>query len=382
MEKMIHSSLGGSSCHRWWACPGSVALIATLPKQEMSYPAAEGTAAHRVAECILLDIKKGKKVDPYNYVGYSETVEDFEIEITEEMVDAVIVYIDSIKRELKSFGTGASFLSVETPFTLSIDKEAYGTNDTYLYKPFDCLHLWDYKHGKGVVVEVENNKQLMYYALGAIEGKDVEKVVTYIVQPRAYHPDGPVRKCVYTIEQLRDFESELRNRITLTRHPSAGLHAGKHCKFCPAIGDCPAVRAEAQMVAKQDFAKVNTLSIDNLTKLVKLAPRIIDFLKEANLNLTKMAKRGELIKGFKLVKAKSNRIWKSEATVLRDFKKKYGTELYTSKIKTPAQMEKISNETNEFLKYIEKPDKGLTLVSEEDPRLAVKASAADDFKTV
>ena len=386
MEEIKHSPIGGSTCHRWWECPGSVALCASLPKPEQSFAAAEGTAAHQIAENALKLIKEGRKIDLYSWIGYTRECGNYEIEVTEDMVDAVIVYLDSIKHELARFGTGKSFLSIEAPFQLAIDKEAYGTNDASLYKPFDCVYIWEYKHGKGVVVEVKDNKQLLFYGLGAIKGRDVQKVVTYVVQPRAYHPDGAVRKCVYTIDEINQFEIELNYAIKRTRQPDAPLKAGDHCKFCPAIGDCPEVRAETQMVAKQDFAKVSSLDTDKLIRLVELTPRITDFLKEAHLRLTNIAERGEEVSGFKLVKARSNRKWKSEARVIADFKATIGKEMFQPpKLLSPAQMEKKCGKMikeDALLPYIEKPDTGLTLVKNSDARLAVKSSASEDFKGI
>jgi len=383
---MKHSPIGASSCNRWWNCPGSVALIATLPKQETSYAAAEGTAAHEVAEAYLDHIKTGsKRRDIYSEVGTTIMADDYEIEITEEMIDAVKVYTDAIHKETTYRGTGYQFLTVEERFNLEIEKEAFGTNDAFLYKPFHDLHLWDYKHGKGVVVEVENNKQLMYYALGALQGRDVAMVHTYIVQPRAYHADGPVRKCSYTLKQLKDFEFDLKCAIERTKQPDAPLKSGDHCKFCPAIANCDAVRAEVMQTAKNDFAAVSC-NTDQLIEAVKLAPRIKDFLKEAERVLTERAVKGEETKGFKLVKARSNRVWKNDTSVINKFRETLGDAMFGKlKLISPSQMEKLAKDVikkDDFLPYIEKPDKGLTLVPDADSRKAVKSGALEDFKDI
>jgi len=386
MEQEIkHSSLGASTCHRWWECPGSVKLIATLPEQEQSFDAAKGTAAHIMAEKLLKRFKEGKKFDIESWIGHTEMIGDYEIEYTEDMVEAVTVYIDAIQYETKRLGTGVQFLSIEEPFNLDVDKEAWGINDCSLYIPFDRLLVWDYKNGVGVV-EVYNNKQLMYYALGALKGKDVDRVDTYIIQPNAYHPEGVVRRCSYTIDQLKDFEKQLKIHIGHTRRTNAPLRAGDHCKWCPAIGDCPEVRAETEIIAKQDFATVKDFPTEHLIKLVSMSPRILDFLKEAQLTLKAKAERGETVEGFKLVKAKSNRIWSDPKAVVNSFSNIFGDEMYGErKLKTPAQMEKMAKgilQNDELLPYIEKPNNGLQLVLNSDPRKAVKESAGEDFKDV
>jgi hypothetical protein len=382
-EEPKHSPIGASICHRWWECPGSVALSAKIPEQESSFPADEGTGAHELGEKVLKARKLGKMATPYDFMGETVMVNDTEIEFTEEMCDAVEQYIKVINTECSRFGTGYNFLSIEQPFNLNVDPEAWGTNDASLYKPFDFLHIWDYKHGKGTVVEVENNKQLMYYALGALKGKgDVERVITTIVQPRAYHPDGPIRTCEYTLGQLHTFEEMLKEKIADTKDPKAPLKSGKHCKFCPAIGDCPEVRAETQIVAKEDFKAVQLNTTDNMIKLLEMTPRIIDFLKANAKELRTKAERGEKLSGFKLVKAKSNRIWKSETRVVSQFGAKLGDKMYEpGKMLSPAKMEKMAKgilAPDDLLPFIDKPDKGLTLVAESDPRKAFDGTSAKE----
>lgn len=387
-----HSDIGASTCERWWNCPGSVALIKKAPPKEVSQAAAEGTAAHELAEWELKVVKSGKKPDVYSKIGETLMVEniagydDFEIEITEEMVDGVIVYLKAIAYDAARFGTNYSFLTIEEQFRLDIDEKAWGRNDATLYKPFNVLYIYDLKFGRGIVVEVKDNKQLMYYALGAMQGKDIKEVELCIVQPRAYHPDGPVRRFKYSVHELKQFECELEQRIAITRYSNAKLHAGAHCKFCPAIVICPEVKKETHEVAKRDFANVPAIPIDKMIQLAEMQPRIVDFLKEVSNYLKVQAERGVEIPGFKLVKAKSNRKWKNEQRVINDFRKTLGDDMFTKpELRSPAQVEKCAKDIikkEEFLPYIEKPDNGLCLVQDSDPRQAVKSSASKDFKDV
>ena len=60
---MAHAKLSPSSAERWMTCPGSVALCDGLVDEGSSF-AAEGTAAHWVAEQILLG-----KHDKFSVVG-------------------------------------------------------------------------------------------------------------------------------------------------------------------------------------------------------------------------------------------------------------------------------------------------------------------------
>ena len=60
---MNHSMLGASKAHRWMRCPASVQLEATIPDEESFY-AAEGTAAHALAEECLRSQKP-----PEHFIG-------------------------------------------------------------------------------------------------------------------------------------------------------------------------------------------------------------------------------------------------------------------------------------------------------------------------
>lgn len=391
IEQPKHSPIGASICHRWWECPASVSLAASVVDEEVSIYAAEGTAAHEVGEALLNRIKTTKGCVPEafldNLIGTTIQVDDHEIEVTEEMCEAVDVYTNEIIEKVIDAKTGLNFLEVETAFNLDVDPEAWGTNDACLHVPFDHIHIWDYKHGQGTVVEVKNNKQLMYYALGALKGKDVEKVITTIVQPRAYHPDGPVRSHTYTIEELKEFEKEMEEKIALTRVNDPIIKTGSHCKFCKALSICPGVKKEVNAVAVEDFRSVQSNNSEKMTKLLEMTPRIIDFLKANEAEIKIRAERGEEISGFKLVKAKSNRIWKSDSRVISEFGSKFGENLYgPRKLLSPAKMEKLLKgkiSKDALLPYIEKPDKGLSLVKESDPRKTVdNASPQNAFKDV
>lgn len=54
---MAHAKLSPSSAERWMSCPGSVALNEGKEDRGSSY-AAEGTAAHELAEKILRGIQQ------------------------------------------------------------------------------------------------------------------------------------------------------------------------------------------------------------------------------------------------------------------------------------------------------------------------------------
>ncbi len=161
LEK-IHSKYGGSGAHRYWECAGCINLqekAKVMPDFDStpSVYATEGTIAHMLAEVCL---KTNENAD--EYIGETFEADDRFIIISGEMAAAVQVYLDHIRETCENeFGTNKSFLEIEKEFTLkSLDPEAFGTNDACLHVPFHKLVVWDYKHGKGVVVEIKFNKQI------------------------------------------------------------------------------------------------------------------------------------------------------------------------------------------------------------------------------
>ena len=126
MPGVDHAALSASQSDRWMACPGSVALIATVPKQPSSPAAEEGTAAHEAA---ALCLQEG--ITPTELVG--RTFNGFEV--NEEMAEALDVYVNYIGEAVERLK--GSTLYVEKPFNLSwLRPDMWGTNDASISQPF------------------------------------------------------------------------------------------------------------------------------------------------------------------------------------------------------------------------------------------------------
>jgi hypothetical protein len=124
----MHAELGASSSHRWINCPGSINLSHGMPDTSSVY-ADEGTAAHIVGERAL---RKG--LDANVWLDTIIKVGDADITVTEEMCDAVQVYLDFVRGLL---GQGRK-LMIEYRFDLSIlspPGPMYGTSDAVVWCP-------------------------------------------------------------------------------------------------------------------------------------------------------------------------------------------------------------------------------------------------------
>lgn len=382
-----HSSIGASTCERWWNCPGSVALIATLPPAPESAYAAEGTAAHELAELSLRT-----HTAPMDQVGnFSKEG----VEFTEEMAEHVETYIQVIYEDMRKYALSNKDLQIEQKFHLThIDKDAYGTNDANLRKFLTKIIVYDLKYGVGTVVEVEENKQGLYYASGAAIQGDYDEIEIVIVQPRAIHRDGPVRRWIISRADLDKFEAELKGAIANTRTADAPLRCGQWCQktFCPALATCPEVKKQVQQaamvvfddkpVAMPDPASLTPLE---LRRVMDATPLIDAFLKAVQGHALAIAMRGESVFGYKLVRGKEgNRKWYDEEAVAATLGLKFTEEqIFDRKLKSPAQFEKLGKAAKAIVSPLVVRSEGrIMLVTDDDPREEVTVDATKVFDEV
>ena len=251
LNRPIHSKIGASSYSRWGVCPGSVQLAELCDPPKTNILAMKGTIAHEMSSFFLVN---GYYPEPDELKSLLKDHEDdFDPLITvdnlENALPAVKKYVEYIalicENETKEFTHPDHKIikKVEHAFDMgNLYPNLYGTADCVMYNTqYKRLRVIDYKHGSGVVVEVVNNEQLLYYALGALETLKYpcDQVMLTIVQPRAYHKDGPIRSWVIPSLNMIDFENELIAAAKETEKSNPKIVPGKHCIFCPAFSLCP-----------------------------------------------------------------------------------------------------------------------------------------------
>ena len=237
--------------------------------------------------------------------------------------------MDVIREDLEKYP--GSKLDVEIQFTLpQIHADARGTCDATIGVFLTKLIVYDFKYGKGTIVDVEGNKQAMYYALGALEGGDYDTVEIVIVQPRALHRDGPVRRWQLSKASLLDFGRELKAKIGATADERAPLCCGDHCQkyFCPALAICPAVKGRVNEVAKgvfedpvRELPAPERLAPGDLKRLLDTMPIIDAYCKAVESFALATLNNGGSVPGYKLVAKKSNRQWKDEEVIKKKWPK-------------------------------------------------------------
>jgi hypothetical protein len=397
-----HAVRGASSMHRWSACPGSINLIAKLSSEGLIDPgrassySIEGTAAHELAErCLRMGVHADSFIDQFM------STETTPVEVTTEMAEAVQVYVDYVRSI--SVEKGDTLYFIETTFDLShFYPGLFGTTDCMAYHiPTRTLHVMDYKHGQGVVVEAINNPQLRYYALGALVKLQEmhlphplpETVRMVIVQPRALHALGPIREEAISSASLLMWVDHLVAAAKATEAEDAPLIAGEQCRFCPAAPRCPKLYennlAAAQMafspiVEKPEITEltpptpVKELSNEQLRRALMAATLIEPWLKELYAHAQELLEHGQPIDGWKLVAKRAMRQWAMDSIITAPELIKLGLkrdEIFEPPaLRSPAQVEKLLPRKRyaALAPLITKQASGVTLASESDPRPAVQ----------
>ena len=227
-----HAKLSASGSERWLSCPGSVILSDGLPDTE-SDAAKEGTLAHECLEFLLKN-----RAHPLSKL---KRILDKKNCYPPEMLSYVL---DSRNEILRHLMPEHIFLC-ETKIDLTfVGPGMFGTIDAAIIALGNTLKVFDFKYGKGKAVEVENNTQLIYYALGiahqyAYKFKQVELV---ILQPRAKLRGQWIRGQKIPMDRFKTWIPKFKRGVEETLNPWADLNAGPWCWFCKAKWKCPITR--------------------------------------------------------------------------------------------------------------------------------------------
>ncbi len=368
-EVSKHAKYSPSKSKQWLECPGSMALSDKAPPPRESEYALEGTAAH---ECLEFLLKNNNK--PLAAAGYCRRKYGTQITAHGEW---------AVKEIMKLKVKGALVLSETKSDMTHIDPGFYGTTDAAIVDLFGTLHVIDFKYGVGIAVDAEENTQMLAYSIGIAHAHDYnfENVCMTILQPRAAHPNGPVRSWTIPIEQLKNWESNFEYGIEQCKKPDAPLRPGDWCRFCSASCICPEISKKALVSAQIAFddqtGVVKTPPIASLDPVgISKALAALDLIDVWAKALRAVAydtlKRGAVIPGFKLVERRATRKWADEGKTIKEAQKRFGSKAFTSDLLSPAQLEKVVGK--EWVKSrVVAISSGLTMVADDDKRQGTNA---------
>ena len=367
-----HALLSASSSHRWINCPPSARLCESYEDKSSDY-AAEGTDAHSLCEYKLKSTLGMESQDPTeNLTYYNEEMED--------CANSYAAYVMELVETAKGKSSDPVVLIEQHLDYSRFVESGFGTGDCVIVAD-GTLHIVDYKHGKGVQVEADNNPQMMLYALGALEIfdgiYDIDTVSMTIYQPR--------RANVSTFTMTKDdlyqwVEKTLKPAAELAYAGDGDFKCGDWCQFCKVKQDCRK-RAEYNMeLAKYDFQLPPLLADEDIEIILGRIDGLVSWANDIKEYALQAAVGGKEWHGWKLVEGRSNRKYTDENVVAATVtaagfapyeRKVLGVTAMTSLLGKKRFEEVLSG-------YIEKPQGKPTLVPESDKRPAMN-TAKNDF---
>jgi len=359
---MLHSSIvGGSTASRVINCPGSVALVQKMPPKPSSEFADRGTLLHDAISLILED-----KHTIASVVGmqYENQV------LTDELVDEKLVPALEALDEIDPLARMEYMIETQVSFG-DLLPGVFGSADL-LGRLEDRAIVLDWKFGDGVPVPAEENMQGMFYAAAAMRTKGcewifegVDEVEIIIVQPPS------IKRWTTTVKRIKAFETDLVRAVKASKFADAPIKTGSHCRWCSAKPICPKMTGAVDRAVKASLTEINAEQLSHyLTQADMLEDWITDLRKLAH----DMLENDVKVPGYKLVAKRATRQWVDEAkaaSALRDALAE--DDVYTKKIVTPAQAEKLLKKAKQELpaELVVSVSSGSTLAPESDPRPAV-----------
>ena len=366
-----HALLSASSSHRWLHCPPSARLGENYEEKGSDF-AAEGTDAHSLCEYKLKRALGIKAEDPTDTLSwYDEEMED--------CASGYAAYICELVEEAKKTCPDPAVLIEQRLDFSAYVKEGFGTGDCVLIAD-GTLHIVDYKHGRGVLVEAEENPQMMLYALGALaifeSIYDIDTVSMTIYQPRRANIS------TYTVskESLYEWaETVLVPAAELAYSGSGEFHCGEWCQFCKAKADCRE-RAKANLeMAKFDFADPPLLTDEEIEEVLGKVDELVSWANDIREYALQAALSGKEWNGWKVVEGRSVRKYTNDRQVAAAVIAA-GFDPYEQKLLGITEMQKTLGKARfeEILgSLITKPQGKPTLVPASDKRPAMNNAKSD-----
>lgn len=390
-----------SSLDRSLSCTASPSLIDSLPPEltnTTNDAANEGTTAHALAEYCLNHHKDA------NEINFPLTTNDETIEYNHEMINGVqmyLTYINNIDRD------NDVICEMIERYTYLVKVNVGGTFDYgAIYN--NTLEIVDFKYGKYSAVDVINNPQLLFYALSLYTGltgtplqNNVKEIKLTIVQPRAEHPDGPIRSHVMSInELLRWYGSVLQPALINIEQNPVFNPSDKNCLYCPAKAFCKSYadfHITNNGIKPAALLPANLLTLEEADDYYQHKKKVFSFYGEIEKRLLHELTTAKNVDhlNVKLVSKQSRRSFNADDQTIITALESVGLDsddfMVNKKpaLKSVAQIEKLlynqldKKTTNDFLnQYAVKKSTGTTLALKSDKKEQVYVDVRQEFASI
>mgnify|MGYP000847446377 FL=1 len=372
MPPKAHALLSASSSHRWIHCPPSARLSENYEDKGSDY-AAEGTDAHALCEHKLRQALGMETQDPTENLTW----------FSEEMDDCATGYaayvLELVEAARQACSDPVILIEQRVDFSRWVES-GFGTADCIIIAD-GILQVCDYKHGRGILVDADENPQMMCYALGALEMfdslYDIRTVRMTIYQPR--------RDNISTYELPKEAlyqwaDTVLKPTADLAFAGDGNFLCGEWCGFCKAKYDCRA-RAETNLnLARYDFKVPPLLTDEEVEEILARIDGLVSWASDIKEYALQQAINGKEWAGWKLIEGRSNRRYTDETAVANTISQA-GFDPYERSVRGVTAMQKLLGKARfeELLStYLEKPQGKPTLVPVSDKRPAMN-TAKNDF---
>lgn len=375
---MSHSIIPPSAAGIWGkpgGCTGWVIMAQTYPETEESIESKEGTASHEIAERMNQANARARIEYPTKekIIG---SIASNGVVFTEEMYDAAEMFANDVGIIMKKTSVfGGPHLGIERRIEAKrIHELSYGTTDAFLYAADSGhLYIWDYKFGFEVVEAYENWQSINYLA-GIIEELEINglddqytTVHVRIVQPRAFHRDGPIREWVVKASDLRAYFNILHGNA----HKALGLYAeyktGSHCKHCPGRHACPAALKAGlglyEVAAKPVPVELGAEALAVQYSIVHRARKQLEYLESGfGEQIKALFRSGANVQGYRVEEGEGRERWTKPLEEVIHMANMLGHNLLKGSTITPNAARKLGIDEAVIKEYTERPKTGLKIV--------------------
>ena len=365
-----HSSLvGGSTASRRIGCQRSYALEQFVLERsgvtdKGSIYAQEGTCLHELMALALEKDLEPRDLLPFTFTaereGWSFTAD---LDLWEDKGEPALRTFDTFVAEQEKRLKDTMQFLIETRVEFPGIPGAFGTSDI-IGRCGNEIFVLDWKFGRGVV-PAEENKQLMFYAAGALNTarsffehmtlNHATPITMVIIQPMR---PGGIDVWRTDLLRLHHYEIELQTAVQTiqTEGINAPIQDGPWCQFARCKAICPLHLGAAAKLAGR-FADLKAAATGQRPKpndwperfadLLDLADMVEDWAREVRSQAHENAERGMAIPGWVLEPGrKGPRKWSiDEGQVLKTFTgPEFGLDPDTvapRKVLTAPQLEKI-----------------------------------------
>lgn len=319
-----HAQYSPSASKTWMDCTAYIPLVEQLKSEGIEVDsggeaAKRGTIMHAHAEYLLRehkDILEDRSLigDPEEHIWLSPH------QWRPHLVPYVR-YVRALIDEGFEWGSDVEY-GFESKSTIYGEK-CWGSVDAWVSID-KTLHVIDLKTGGGLV-DVEENSQMMLYAYGLIEDRDIDTVFLNICQVE--HPLGPLLRWRTTPGHIREHREKAVEAI---ESKEKKYSPGKACTFCPGrkTGRCDAQKQVALSIldtVEDDFDKAvqvapvlefSKLSAEGLEALLDKAPMIEALIRSARKEAVVRLLDGsaDAPKAWKVIEGRSSRRYRKDLT--------------------------------------------------------------------